>query len=262
MSFSSCFMCTTACGTVRLSLAVTVVTVRVFGALPDCIHRDTDTPRVGVRGARTGRFVHECVFGLRSRSSLGPNSTRPAQIWPYTCVLDPNYSEPSRAGRASVCNRAVECRFRPRYAPAGSARERVPCGPCTCGEWRAAGCTLYTRHYIHTHANDRVHAKRGPLRRWVITSGLMRGECVLLGLRSRSSFGPNSTRPAQIWPYACVPDPNCSEPSRGGRASVCNRAVECAICGLAILSDFALGRQNRDFSKFGDIEPLPNSSFS
>ena len=26
--------------------------------------------------------------------------------------------------------------------------------------------------------------------------------------------------------YACVPDPNCSEPSREGRASVCNRAVE------------------------------------
>jgi hypothetical protein len=46
------------------------------------------------------------------------------------------------------------------------------------------------------------------------------------GLRNRSSFGPNSTRPAQIWPYACVPDPNCSEPSREGRASVCNRAVE------------------------------------
>ena len=26
---------------------------------------------------------------------------------------------------------------------------------------------------------------------------------------------------------ACVPDPNCSEPSREGHASVCNRAVEC-----------------------------------
>eukprot|EP00964_Phaeocystis_antarctica_P057559 scaffold34069_cov54-Phaeocystis_antarctica.AAC.1 len=23
----------------------------------------------------------------------------------------------------------------------------------------------------------------------------------------------------QIWPYACVPDPNCSEPSREGRAN-------------------------------------------
>ena len=45
-------------------------------------------------------------------------------------------------------------------------------------------------------------------------------------LKNRSSFGPNSTRPAQIWPYACVPDPNCSEPSREGRALVCNRAVE------------------------------------
>ena len=44
--------------------------------------------------------------------------------------------------------------------------------------------------------------------------------------RNRSSFGPNSTRPAQIWPYACVPDPSRSEPSREGRASVCIRAVE------------------------------------
>ena len=175
MSFSSCFMCTTACGTVRLSLAVTVVTVRVFGALPDCIHRDTDTPRVGVRGARPGRFVHECVFGLRSRSSLGPNSTRPAQIWPYTCVLDPNYSEPSRAGRASVCNRAVECRFRPRYAPVG---ERACAGPWPVR--RMARSRMYTINTTpHTHANDRVHVRRGPLRRWVITSGLMRGECVL-----------------------------------------------------------------------------------
>jgi len=47
----------------------------------------------------------------------------------------------------------------------------------------------------------------------------------VLGLRNRSSFGPNSTRPAQIWPYACVPDPNRSEPSREGRALVCNLSV-------------------------------------
>jgi hypothetical protein len=53
------------------------------------------------------------VFGHRNRSSFWPNSsTRPAQIWPYACVPDPNRSEPSREGRASVCSRAVERRFR------------------------------------------------------------------------------------------------------------------------------------------------------
>ena len=52
--------------------------------------------------------------GLWNRSPFGPNSTRPAQIWPYACVLDPNCSELSREGRASVCNRAVERRFRAR----------------------------------------------------------------------------------------------------------------------------------------------------
>ena len=40
-----------------------------------------------------------------------------------------------------------------------------------------------------------------------------------LGVGVRSSFGPNSTNLAQIWPGACVPDPNCSEPSRGGHES-------------------------------------------
>ena len=183
---------TTACGTVRLSLAVTVVTVRVFGALPDCIHRDTDTPRVGVRGARPGRFVHECVFGLRSRSSLGPNSTRPAQIWPYTCVLDPNYSEPSRGGvgaHRSVTVPLSAASARDICARA-SARERV-CHPWPVRRMArsriAAGCTLYTRHYTHTHANDRVHAKRGPHRRWVITSGLTRR--VAFPSRKRASAG-------------------------------------------------------------------------
>ena len=168
MSFSSCFMCTTACGTVRLSLAVTVMTVRVFGALPDCIHRDTDTPRVGVRGARPGRFVHECVFGLRSRSSLGPNSTRPAQIWPYACVLDPNYSEPSRAGRASVCNRAVECRFRPRYAPAGAVGERA-CDS-RVARVRAENGTQPDVHY--THGTTYTHMlTTGCMRRGALTVG-------------------------------------------------------------------------------------------
>ena len=55
----------------------------------------------------------------------------------------------------------------------------------------------------------------------------------------------------QIWPYACVPDPNCSEPSREGRASVCNRAVERRFRAIsADLAILALGRLNRDFSKW------------
>eukprot|EP00964_Phaeocystis_antarctica_P117776 scaffold81599_cov85-Phaeocystis_antarctica.AAC.4 len=45
MSFSSGVSCA-ACGAVSLSQALTIVTVRVFGALPDFIHRDTDTPGV------------------------------------------------------------------------------------------------------------------------------------------------------------------------------------------------------------------------
>eukprot|EP00964_Phaeocystis_antarctica_P040122 scaffold22945_cov32-Phaeocystis_antarctica.AAC.2 len=45
-------------------------------------------------------------------------------------------------------------------------------------------------------------------------------KCVVCGapqplVNRHLGFGPNSTRPAQIWPYACVPDPNCSV----GRAS-------------------------------------------
>ena len=47
------------------------------------------------------------------------------------------------------------------------------------------------------------------------------------GLRNRSSFGPNSTRPALKFGAVCLragPDPKVrSEPSREGRASVCNR---------------------------------------
>jgi len=107
--------------------------------------------------------------------SFWPYSTRPAQIWPYTCVPDPNNSEPSRAGRASARNRAVECRFRPRYAfeMRPSARESVCRGPYVR---RMARSRMYTIHTtLHTYANDRVHAKRGPHRQWVITSGLMRG---------------------------------------------------------------------------------------
>eukprot|EP00964_Phaeocystis_antarctica_P050104 scaffold29025_cov62-Phaeocystis_antarctica.AAC.1 len=64
----------------------------------------------------------KCVLGLLNRSSSGPNSTCPAQIWPYACVTDPNCSEPSRGGRASVRFRAVECRFRARYAGEGHGK--------------------------------------------------------------------------------------------------------------------------------------------
>ena len=82
-------------------------------------------------------------------------------------------------------------------------------------------------------------------------------------------WAPNSTRPAQIWPYACVPDPNRSEPSREGRASVCNRAVERRFralfqdgrfCICDYVSDFgvvicktAISRKG----KIGDLAPKP-----
>ena len=76
-----------------------------------------------------------------------------------------------------------------------------------------------------------------------------------------SSFGPNSTRPAQIWPYACVPDPNCSEPSREGRASVRNRAVECRFRARYAGWRFWLWGVKTAISRNGDIEPLPNLLF-
>ena len=68
----------------------------------------------------------------------------------------------------------------------------------------------------------------------------------------------NSTRPAQIWPYACVPDPNCSEPSREGRASVCNRAVERRFRAISADWRFWLWGGKTAISRNGDIEPLPN----
>ena len=57
-------------------------------------------------------------------------------------------------------------------------------------------------------------------------------------------FGPNSTRPAQNWPYACVPDPNRLEPSREGRASVCVTGPLSAASARYLRignSDYALG---------------------
>ena len=91
--------------------------------------------------------------------------------------------------RASVCNRAVECRFvRPRYARRPVAGERA-CAVGPCGEWLARSRMYTIRTTLHTHPNDRVHvhAKRGPHRRWVITSGLMRG--VAFTSRRRASAG-------------------------------------------------------------------------
>ena len=123
-----------------------------------------------------------------------------------------------------------------------SARERVP--------WpvrRMACSRMYTiRTTLHTHADDRVHVRRGPLRRWVITSGLMRGECVLLGqLRSRSSFGPNSTRPAQIWPYARVPDRS----ARNHRVEGARRSVTGPL-SASFARDMRVGD-----SDFGEAKP-------
>ena len=52
-------------------------------------------------------------------------------------------------------------------------------------------------------------------------------------------FGPNSTRGRLkfgrmlVCLRAGVPDPNCSEPSREGRASVCNRPVERRIRAIS-----------------------------
>ena len=180
MSFSSGVTCA-ACGAVRLSQALTIVTVRVFGALPDFIHGDTDTPAWACA-------VRARVFCARMRFG----APKPLVIWALLHAAGSNLAVYLRAGpellrtvawrRTSVRNRAVECRFRPRYAPFG-ARERVP--------WpvrRMARSRMYTtRTTLNTHANDRVHAKRGPHRRWVITSGLTRG--VAFTLRKRASAG-------------------------------------------------------------------------
>jgi hypothetical protein len=78
----------------------------------------------------------------------------------------------------------------------------------------------------------------------------------VLGLRNRSSSGPNSTRPAQLWPYACVTDPNCSEPSREGRASACNRAVERRFRAISADWRFWLWGGKTAIYRNGDIELL------
>jgi hypothetical protein len=74
----------------------------------------------------------------------------------------------------------------------------------------------------------------------------------ILGLRNR--FGAPKpfviwtqlhARPAQIWPCACVPGPNSSEPSREGRASVYNRGpLRAASARYSQMgsSDFGVGK--------------------
>ena len=47
-------------------------------------------------------------------------------------------------------------------------------------------------------------------------------------------FGPNSTNLAQIWPCACVLDPNCSEPSREGRESASGTVPFLAFHGFTL----------------------------
>jgi len=86
------------------------------------------------------------------------------------------------------------------------------------------------------------------------------------GTGTARHLGPNSTRPAQIWPYACVPDPipNRSKPSREGRASVCSRAILSAASAryLPIGDSLTLGRTGTTaVSRNGDIESLPNLLF-
>ena len=135
-----------ACGTVRLSQALTIVTVCVFGALPDFHY----TPRyrytrVGMCGARPGRFVH-----VVARMRFG--APKPLVIWTQLHAAGSNLAVYLRAGpellrtvawrRTSVRNRAVECRFRPRYAPVG---ERA----CAVARVRAENGAQPDVHYTH-----------------------------------------------------------------------------------------------------------------
>ena len=83
---------------------------------------------------------------------------------------------------------------------------------------------------------------------------------------NRSSFPAQlHAGPAQIWPYACVPDPNRSEPSREGRASVfCSRAVERRFPARYLRtgdSDFVWGGKIAIYRN-GGMEPLPNLLYS
>ena len=82
------------------------------------------------------------------------------------------------------------------------------------------------------------------------------------GTGTARHFGPNSTRPAQIWPYACVPDPDRSEPSREGRLDV-RRSVAGPLSAASArylpIGDSDFGAVNKTaISRNGDIESLPN----
>ena len=183
MSFSS--VSCAACGAVRLSQALTIVTVRVFGALLDFILRDTDTPAWACAVRARGVLCTNAFCGSEAARRLGPTPRGRLKF-----------------GRILACrtrttqNRRVEGAHRSVTGPLSAAsardmrpsareieRERVP--------WpvrRMARSRMYTTHTtLNTHANDMVHAKRGPHRRWVITSGLTRG--VAFTLRKRASAG-------------------------------------------------------------------------
>ena len=166
---------------VRSSQAVTIVNVCVFGALPDCMHRDTDTPAWACAVRARGVLCTNAFWGSEAARHLGPTPRGRLKF-----------------GRILACrtrttqNRRVEGAHRSVTGPLSaasardmrpSARERVP--------WpvrRMARSRMYTTHTtLNTHANDRVHAKRGPHRRWVITSGLTRG--VAFTSRKRASAG-------------------------------------------------------------------------
>ena len=73
------------------------------------------------------------------------------------------------------------------------------------------------------------------------------------------------TRPAQIWPYACVPDPDRSEPSREGRLDV-RRSVAGPLSAASArylpIGDSDFGAVNKTaIYRNGDIESLPNLLF-
>ena len=144
MSFSS--VSCAACGAVRLSQALTTVTVRcltVYTAIP-------------------GTPAWACV--VRARGVLCTNAFLGSEA---ACHFGPTPRGRLKFGRILACrtrttqNRRVRGAHRPVTGPLSAAsardmrsrcarrRERACAVARTCGEWRAAGCTLYTRHYIH-----------------------------------------------------------------------------------------------------------------
>ena len=147
MSFSS--VSCAACGAVRLSQALTIVTVRVFGALLDFILRDTDTPAWACAVRARGVLCTNAFCGSEAARRLGPTPRGRLKF-----------------GRILACrtrttqNRRVEGAHRSVAGPLSAAsaradmrgararrRESVCRGPC--GEWRAAGRTLCTRRYMN-----------------------------------------------------------------------------------------------------------------